>query len=68
MRLSEEEVTYEIDSAGNELEVITQTHISEIAMCDCLVGFSYQFSMNLNNVQWLNFHGRTFPIAEIKER
>jgi hypothetical protein len=54
----------EADSAGLMLEITEETHLAEVASCDCLVNFYYQFSTPLPNLNFLTFHERTFRLAE----
>ena len=51
-----------LDSAGNVIEIIEETHIGDVAFCDCLVNFYYELSTSLENIKFLTFHGRTFQL------
>jgi hypothetical protein len=51
-----------IDSTGNTLEIIEETHVADIALCDCLVNIYYEFSLPLEDINFLTFHERTFQL------
>ncbi len=51
-----------VDSAGYILEITEETHLAEVAFCDCLVNFYYQFSSPLPNLNFLTFHEQTFKL------
>ena len=64
---TQETKRYEIlDSAGNVVEIVEETFVADIALCDCLVNFYYELSTSLANINFLTFHERTFELARTK--
>lgn len=58
----------EADSAGFMLAITEETHLAEVASCDCLVTFYYQFSAPIKHVNFLTFHERTFKLDEPEKK
>ena len=56
-----------VDSTGNTLEITEETHVADIAFCDCLVNFYYELSTSLDNINFLTFHERTFELNGMKK-
>ncbi|MEQ9305223.1 MAG: hypothetical protein RJQ14_15045 [Marinoscillum sp.] len=57
-----------VDSTGHTLDITEETHIADIAFCDCLVNFYYELSTSLENVKYLTFHKRTSRLTKLNKR
>lgn len=61
-----QEVSYDFDSLGNKVKVITEVRESELVFCHCLFTYHYQFSKQLENLKILKYHNRVYPLVKPK--
>lgn len=56
--------TYQEVTDSDTFEITEESYITDLAACDCLMQFYYEFSTSLPELHFLSFHSSVFGIKE----